>query len=899
MEIMPENKADERLVHWHTDALDEFNREETINLLGDKGAYLNRLAVAGIATQPAFTLTTVGTRCLRTEPQNEALQQGLATMISRLETETGCKFDDPEAPLFVSVRLAAQVRLRGLLGAVMPIGLSDWTLDSVSRLCGPLFAVNSYCKLIQSYGSQVLGIHSNEFEDIIRDVQQERGHTILNDMTDDDWGAVIREFRKTIESKSSAPFPQSGREQLKEAIQAGVLSWHSSEADRFRRFNNIPKDCEVAVTVQAFTFSGAHETDGTGRADTRDPTTGVQGPLGVFLTQGNAGELGRLLKPLGSENEDPRDRLKNLSDCPAQLKSLTAISRRLEQTFGEAITFDYIQSGTDFVLTGARPTNLSAEARIRAATDFVDEGLFTPEQAILSVPPIFLERLLHPSFDPNETRKVVTRGLPASPGAASGRVAFSATEAERLAAGGADVILVRNETGPEDVSAQQMVRGVLTTRGGMSSHAALIARGIGRPCVTGAYEINVDEGAKTFKVGSQTVSAGDYISIDGESGEVMLEQMTSLQPRLSKELTRLLNWTTQVRRLKVRANADTVQDFKAAIGFGADGVGLCRTEQMLMDVRRLTTVRKMILAATETDRRAAINELIPIQREDFVALFRTISGRPLTVRLLDPPLHEFLPRTDEDTYDLAERIGLNPQEVADRISALRETNPMLGNRGCRLGICHSDIYEAQVRAIFEAASQVCGDEDVSLDIEIMIPLVCTQREMALLHDLVVETADETLSTKNSLAGKMTYRIGAMLELPRACLRAGDIAKVAEFFSFGTNDLTQTTLGISRDDASHFLSVYRRKQVFDSDPFVEIDRLGVGELIKQAIHEGRNARKTILLGVCGEHGGNPESINFFEEIGLDYVSCSPYRVPVARLAAAQATLRQSGKDTPVW
>jgi pyruvate,orthophosphate dikinase len=740
------------------------------------------------------------------------------------------------------------------------------------------------------YSDVVLGVDHYHFEEILDLYKQDHGYTLDTELTADDWKALIGDYKKVVQDKLGKPFPDDVHEQLWGAIGAVFSSWHNDRAKTYRRLNGIPESWGTAVNVQSMVFGNMGDTSATGVAFTRNPSTGEKKFYGEFLINAQGEDVVAGIRTPQSLTEAARIEAK--SDLPSMETALPEIFREVVKVF-EKLEGHYrdmqdieftVQQGKLWLLQ-TRNGKRTAKASLKIATEMAREGLITEQEAILRVDPASLDQLLHPTLDPKASRDVVTKGLPASPGAASGVIVFDADEAERLAHTGADVILTRVETSPEDIHGMHAARGILTTRGGMTSHAAVVARGMGRPCVSGAGAIHIDMGAGTLSVGKRVLKAGDRITLDGSTGEVIAGAVPTVQPELSGDFGTLMEWADKIRRLKVRTNAETPLDARTARKFGAEGIGLCRTEHMFFDADRILAVREMILSDSVEERRKALDKLLPMQRKDFVELFEIMAGLPLTIRLLDPPLHEFLPQSDEDLKDVADAVGVGISVIRRRAEDLKEFNPMLGHRGCRLGISFPEIYEMQARAIFEAAHEVAA-RGAAVVPEIMVPLVATEKELAILKERI-DTVAAAVAKENGR--EIEYHVGTMIELPRAALRAGDIANVAEFFSFGTNDLTQTTFGISRDDAAHFLDDYLRAGIFEKDPFVSLDIDGVGELVSIAAERGRATRSAIKLGICGEHGGDPASIAFCEQVGLDYVSCSPYRVPIARLAAAQAAL----------
>jgi pyruvate,orthophosphate dikinase len=780
----------------------------------------------------------------------------------------------------------------GMMDTVLNLGLNDETVEGLARKSGdPRFAYDSYRRFIQMYGDVVLGVEHEAFEDLLERHKEEKGYVLDTDMAAEDWRLLIEHYKRMVRERLGQPFPQDAREQLWGAIRAVLDSWMNNRAITYRKLHNIPDSWGTAVNVQAMVFGNMGPDCATGVAFTRDPSSGKKTIYGEYLVnaQGEDVVAGiRTPQPL-TEAARKQNRAQGPSlegAMPATFRELSAVFARLEAHYRDMQDIEFtVQKGKLWLLQ-TRTGKRTARAALKIAVDMVGEGLIGEADAVRRIDPQALEQLLHPALDPNAPREIVARGLPASPGAAVGRVALSADEAYDLAAKGEAVILVRAETSPEDIHGMHAAKGILTSRGGMTSHAAVVARGMGRPCITGASELRIDVEKRRLMVAGVVIEAGDVITIDGTRGEVIKGAVPTVEPALGGDFQTLMDWADRHRTLKVRANAETPTDAQAARGFGAEGIGLCRTEHMFFDSDRIVAMREMILAGNRKGREAALAKLLPMQRQDFVALFRIMAGLPVTVRLLDPPLHEFLPNTDDEIAEVAKATGVRFETLRARVAQLHESNPMLGHRGCRLGISFPEIYEMQARAIFEAAVEVGTERGGAVMLEIMIPLVATRRELDILKELIDRVAAEVARSSHA---KLDYLVGTMIELPRAALRAGEIAGAAQFFSFGTNDLTQTTLGLSRDDAASFLDAYERAGIFAHDPFASLDTEGVGELVRLACERGRAAQPSLKLGICGEHGGDPDSIRFFHAVGLDYVSCSPYRVPVARLAAAQAAL----------
>ncbi len=866
------------------------------NLLGGKGANLAEMSRLGLPVPPGFTITTEV--CSWYNANGKSYPEGLRADVEAALKEVGEKaggvFGDPENPLLVSVRSGARVSMPGMMDTVLNLGLNDETVKGLmKRTDDERFAYDSYRRFIQMYGDVVLGVEHHLFEDILEDFKQSKGVELDTELNAADWRDIIARYKELVKEETGKPFPQDVNEQLWGAITAVFESWNSPRAITYRRLHDIPGDWGTAVNVQSMVFGNMGDDSATGVAFTRNPSTGERKIYGEFLVnaQGEDVVAGiRTPQPLTEEARreagNPLPSLESL--MPEVFQELVDIFHKLEAHYRDMQDVEFtIQNGKLWILQ-TRAGKRTAKAALKIAVDMVDEGLITREEAVLRIEPSALDQLLHPTIDPAAERHVLATGLPASPGAASGEIVFDSDEAERLNGLGHKVILVRVETSPEDIHGMHAAQGILTTRGGMTSHAAVVARGMGTPCVSGAGTISVDYKAGTMTAGGEVLKAGDWITIDGSTGEVLKGRVPMVQPELSGDFATLMEWADSVRRMKVRTNADTPHDAKTAREFGAEGIGLCRTEHMFFEADRIMAVRQMILAETEEERRTALDRLLPMQRNDFIGIFTEMAGLPVTIRLLDPPLHEFLPQEDEDIAELAEAMGVEAEKVRRRVEELREFNPMLGHRGVRLGITYPEIPEMQTRAILEAAIEVKHRSGKAPLVEIMVPLVLARKELDIVAERIHAVAEQVMSEAGE---RIDYMVGTMIELPRAALMADRIAGTAQFFSFGTNDLTQTTLGISRDDAAKFLGEYVSRGIFETDPFVSIDAEGVGQLVRMGAERGRAARQDIKLGVCGEHGGEPASINFFESVGLDYVSCSPFRVPIARLAAAQATLRR--------
>ncbi|WRH77156.1 MAG: pyruvate, phosphate dikinase [Sphingobium sp.] len=863
------------------------------NLLGGKGANLDGMAAIGLPVPPGFTITTEV--CTAYYANGEAFPDGLADQvahgITHIEGMTDKRFGDPADPLLVSVRSGARVSMPGMMDTVLNLGLNDVTVEGLAASSGDArFAWDSYRRFIQMYADVVLGLDHHAFEDALEIAKEDRGFFLDTELQADDLIELVGEYKKLVEAEWGKPFPQDVHEQLWGAVGAVFASWESDRAKVYRRLNGIPADWGTAVNVQAMVFGNMGDTSATGVAFTRDPATGENAYYGEYLINAQGEDVVAGIRTPQYLTKAAREAAgaKPLSmeeAMPEAYAELARVFEILERHYRDMQDIEFTVERGKLWMLQTRSGKRTAKAALKIAVDMAAEGLITKEEAVCRVDPMALDQLLHPTLDPQAPRDVLTKGLPASPGAASGKIVFDADTAEKWNDRGEAAILVRVETSPEDIHGMHAARGILTARGGMTSHAAVVARGMGRPCVSGAGSLAIDNAAKLLRVAGRTLSEGDVITIDGATGEVMAGSVPTLQPELVGDFGTLMEWADGSRRMKVRANAETPLDAQTARDFGAEGIGLCRTEHMFFDASRITAVRQMILAEDERGRRAALEKLLPEQRRDFVAIFEVMAGLPVTIRLLDPPLHEFLPTQEADFAEVAEAAGVGIETLKQRANELHEFNPMLGHRGCRLGVTYPEIYEMQARAIFEAA---CALETAPVP-EIMIPLVATKRELELMKEVVDKAAEAVFAEQGK---RIEYLVGTMIELPRAALMADEIAEVGAFFSFGTNDLTQTTLGVSRDDAARFLIHYVDKGIYTSDPFVSLDVEGVGQLIEIATAKGRSVRPEIKLGICGEHGGDPASIAFCEKTGLDYVSASPYRVPIARLAAAQAALRRA-------
>ncbi len=865
-------------------------RAEMRDLLGGKGANLAEMASIGLPVPPGFTITTEV--CTEFYDNNRRYPETLAAQVDaaleHVERSVGRGFGDEAHPLLVSVRSGARVSMPGMMDTVLNLGLNDRTVRGLAESAGdPRFAWDSYRRFVQMYGSVVLGVDHHRFEEIIEEVKLDGGQTLDTELTASDWERVVGEYMALVEQETGRPFPHAPREQLWGAIGAVFGSWMNPRANTYRRLHDIPAGWGTAVNVQAMVFGNMGDGSATGVCFTRNPSTGENLLYGEYLVnaQGEDVVAGiRTPQPMSAQAAKPGE-ISMEEALPDAYAELATVRETLERHYKDMQDIEFTVQQNRLYMLQTRSGKRTAAASLRIAVDMADDGLIDRNEAVARVSAAALDQLLHPTLDPDADRRLFSKGLPASPGAACGTIVFSADEAEKRASDGQSVILVRAETSPEDIHGMHAARGVLTTRGGMTSHAAVVARGMGRPCVAGAGGISVDERSRTISSGGVTLREGDRLTLDGSTGEVFVGEVPTVEPALSGEFATLMGWADAIRRMGVRANAETPLDAETARKFGAQGIGLCRTEHMFFDPSRVGAMRQMIMSDSEAGRRTALAKLLPFQRQDFIDLFRIMAGMPVTIRLLDPPLHEFLPRTDADIEEVARGLGVGAETVRRRGAELTETNPMLGHRGCRLGITFPEIYEMQVRAIFEGALAIAEETGKPVVPEIMIPLVGTERELEITRALVDRVAAEVLN-----GTEVEYRVGTMIELPRAALLADRIAKDADFFSFGTNDLTQTVFGFSRDDAGKFLPHYVEAGILPKDPFVSIDRDGVGELVRIASQKGRQVKNALKLGICGEHGGDPASIAFCETIGLDYVSCSPYRVPIARLAAAQAVLQ---------
>ncbi len=871
------------------------------NLLGGKGANLAEMSNLGLPVPPGFTISTeVCTYYYAHERQYPADLAGqVEAALARVGAITGKAFGDSANPLLVSVRSGARASMPGMMDTVLNLGLNDVTVAALTKNSGDArFAWDSYRRFIQMYSGVVLDMEHHLFEDALEEYKDRKAYTLDTDMTADDWRHIVGEYKAIVERELGRAFPQDPNEQLWGAIGAVFGSWMNARAIKYRELHGIPASWGTAVNVQSMVFGNLGETSATGVAFTRNPSTGEKELYGEFLINAQGEDVVAGIRTPQDITEKARkaagsDRPSLETAMPEAYKEFIRICGLLENHYRDVQDVEFtIERGKLWMLQ-TRNGKRTAKAALRIAVELAAEGLITQEEAIGRIDPAALDQLLHPTIDPNAERKVLASGLPASPGAAAGEIVFDSDEAEAAKAEGRKVILVRVETSPEDIHGMHAAEGILTTRGGMTSHAAVVARGMGKPCVSGAGTLRVDYAKQTMTAGGVTLNKGDLVTIDGSTGQVLLGRVKMLEPELSGEFATLMGWADKVRRMKVRTNAETPLDARTARTFGAEGIGLCRTEHMFFDGERIVAVREMILADDEAGRRAALAKLLPMQRADFVELFTIMQGLPVTIRLLDPPLHEFLPHSDEEIAEVAAAMGASAEKLKRRAAELHEFNPMLGFRGCRLAVAYPEIAEMQARAIFEAAVEAARKTGEAVIPEVMVPLVMTKPELDLVKGRIDAMAAAVMKETGAT---IEYQVGTMIELPRAALRAGEIAESAEFFSFGTNDLTQTTLGISRDDAASFLGPYTAKGIIPADPFVTLDQEGVGELVKLAAERGRKTRAGIKLGICGEHGGDPASIRFCEGAGLDYVSCSPYRVPIARLAAAQAAIGSKGSGT---
>ena len=865
------------------------------NILGGKGANLSEMGRMGLPVPPGFTISTEVCELFYKNKRkiNHKILGEIDKELKNIEKDTGKKFGDLNNPLLVSVRSGARVSMPGMMDTILNLGLNDETVHALAnRTSNMRFAKDSYRRFIQMYSNVVLGVENYNFEELIENYKLTKGVLLDTELDQNDWDGLIKDFKNIVKKKTNKEFPQNVREQLFGAISAVFLSWESHRAKVYRKLNQIPSEWGTAVNVQSMVFGNMGNDCATGVVFTRNPSNGNHQIYGEYLINAQGEDVVAGTRTPQHITKKARiasnESLPSMEESmPIVYKELKKILHKLEKHYKDMQDVEFTVENKKLWMLQTRSGKRTAKSAVKIAVDMVKENLISKKEAVLRVEPNSLDTLLHPTLDEKSNIEIIAKGLPASPGAASGKVVFTSDDAERLNASMQNTILVRVETSPEDIHGMHAAKGILTARGGMTSHAAVVARGMGRPCVSGSSEIEIDYEKKLFKVQDREIKEGDLITIDGSTGRIILGEVKTVKPEISGEFSKLMNWADNYRKLKIRTNSETPLDSKTARDFGAEGIGLCRTEHMFFDEERILSVREMILSKTKDDRLLALSKLLPHQKKDFIDIFKIMNGLPVTVRLLDPPLHEFLPRTDKEIAEVASSLNIPIKELEGRISELHEQNPMLGHRGCRLGISFPEIYEMQCRAIFEALVQCKKQKVKSIIPEIMIPLVSTEAEIKIMKDLVIRTAKQVESEKKI---KLNFLVGTMIELPRAAIKANDIAKHAEFFSFGTNDLTQTTFGISRDDSGKFLNDYIENKIFDIDPFVSIDE-GVGDLIEIASEKGRMQNKKIKLGICGEHGGDPKSIELCAKIGLNYVSCSPYRVPVARLAAAQAQLKK--------
>jgi pyruvate,orthophosphate dikinase len=869
------------------------NKAGLKNLLGGKGANLSEMIKIGLPVPPGFTISTEACNEFykRNRKNPKGLDKQVKSAIKDVEKKIGKKFGSEKNPLLVSVRSGARVSMPGMMDTVLNLGLNDETvLGLAAKTKNETFAYDSYRRFIQMYSNVVLGVDHHNFEDLIENYKLTKGVTLDTDLDAEDWKKLIKDFRDVIKREIKKDFPQDVYQQLWGAVGAVFQSWRNQRAKTYRKLNNIPEEWGTAVNVQSMVFGNMGDDCATGVAFTRNPSTGEKSFYGEYLINAQGEDVVAGIRT--PQNITKKARLEAKSDAlsmeetmPKVYGQLVQIYKKLEKHYKDMQDIEFTVENKKLWMLQTRSGKRTAKAAIKIAVDMVKENLIKKDEALLRIDPKMLDTLLHPTLDPKAEKDIIAKGLPASPGAASGKITFSADDAETLKSQNQKTILVRLETSPEDIHGMNAAEGILTCRGGMTSHAAVVARGMGKPCVSGSGTIQIDYQSKEFKVGNRVFKEGDIITIDGSSGEVMSGEVKTIKPDISGDFSKIMSWADKTRKMQVRTNAETPLDTKVAREFGAEGIGLCRTEHMFFDEERILYVRQMILSKSKEDRSEALGKILPFQKKDFYEIFSIMKGLPVTIRLLDPPLHEFLPKSEKEISSVASSLGISEKEIKDRISDLHEENPMLGHRGCRLAISYPEIYEMQCEAIFEAVLQ-CKKEKIKVLPEIMIPLVATGQELEILKELVDSKAKEISKKYNQ---KLDYMVGTMIELPRAALNAHDISKHADFFSFGTNDLTQTTLGISRDDAGKFLDDYVDNNIFKIDPFVSIDVNGVGQLVELACKNAKKNKSKIKLGICGEHGGDPDSIMFCQKAGLNYVSCSPYRVPIARLSAAQAKI----------
>ncbi len=859
------------------------------NLLGGKGANLAEMTNLGLPIPPGFTVTTEACTDYYNHGRSisEEIQIQIFDALALLEEKLGKKFGDTENPLLVSVRSGARASMPGMMDTILNLGLTDISVEGFAKRTGnPRFAYDSYRRFIQMFSDVVMEVPKSLFERVIDEIKEDRKVHFDTELTAEDLKEVIRRFKEIYKEKMGEEFPQEPRVQLMEAVKAVFRSWDNERAIVYRRMNDIPGDWGTAVNVQSMVFGNMGNTSGTGVAFTRNPSTGAKGIYGEYLINAQGEDV-----VAGIRTPQPITRLEE--DLPECYEEFLKIANRLEEHYRDMQDMEFtIEDGKLYFLQ-TRNGKRTAQAALQIACDLVDEGMITPQEAVSRIEAKSLDQLLHPAFDPDALKKgtVMGQALPASPGAAAGKIYFTAEEAKEAHETGERVILVRLETSPEDIEGMHAAEGILTVRGGMTSHAAVVARGMGTACISGCGDIVIDEKKKQFTLGGKTYFEGDYISLDGSTGKIYDGDIQTQEALISGNFGRIMSWADSFRKLRVRTNADTPADAANAVRLGAEGIGLCRTEHMFFEPERIPKIRKMILSKTVEEREKALEELIPFQKGDFKALYEVMEGKPVTIRFLDPPLHEFVPTDEKDIEALAKDMNLSVEEVKSTCSELHEFNPMMGHRGCRLSVTYPEIARMQTRAVIEAAIEVSKEKGFEIVPEIMVPLVGDKKELKFVKDVIVETAEKVKAEKNS---NLVYHIGTMIEIPRAALLANEIAEEAEFFSFGTNDLTQMTFGFSRDDAGKFLVDYYKSKIYESDPFAKLDQNGVGQLIEMAVTKGRSQRPNLKIGICGEHGGDPSSVAFCHKVGMDYVSCSPFRVPIARLAAAQAAIANAGK-----
>jgi pyruvate,orthophosphate dikinase len=876
-------------------------KAEMRELLGGKGANLAEMCNLGLPVPPGFTITTEVCTAYynndRTLPSD--LESQVNDAIKAIESGVDATFGDAQSPLLVSVRSGSRASMPGMMDTVLNLGINDATVEGLAKKSdNPRFAYDSYRRFIQMYSDVVLDLDHYHFEEMMESLKQDRDIFLDTELTADDLKELVKRFKDKVQEELGFPFPESVHDQLWGAIMAVFNSWMNPRANTYRKLNDIPESWGTAVNIQSMVFGNMGDDCATGVAFTRNPSTGENSFYGEYLVNAQGEDVVAGIRTpqsltIAGKEESGSDLPSMEEVMPDVFAELVDIYHKLEGHYRDMQDIEFTVQNRKLWMLQTRNGKRTAAASIKIVVDMVEENLISKEEGVMRVDPTSLDQLLHPTLDPNADKKILAKGLPASPGAASGTVVFSAEEAEVRAARKEQVILVRIETSPEDIHGMHAAEGILTARGGMTSHAAVVARGMGKPCVSGAGEVRIDYHKGEFISGGQTIKAGDTITINGSTGDVILGEVPTIQPNLSGDFTTIMSWADEIRTLNVRTNSETPTDADTARNFGAEGIGLCRTEHMFFDAERIVSMREMIMADNEAGRKIALEKLLPMQRQDFTDIFEIMEGLPVTIRLLDPPLHEFLPHTEAEMQEVAAAVGVTVEQIIQRAQTLKESNPMLGHRGCRLGITYPEIYAMQARAIFEAASEVKQSKNLEVLPEIMIPLVMNPKELAILKDVVDSTAKEVAEEKGM---EIDYMVGTMIELPCAALQADRIAEHAEFFSFGTNDLTQTTLGISRDDSASFIEAYKGQHIIEHDPFVSLDQDGVGELIEIAKERGSKIRSDIKLGICGEHGGDPASILFCQKAGLNYVSCSPFRVPVARLAAAQAAIELQENNT---